>query len=180
MRIRPEEAMAIVVDYQEKLIPVIHDFETVVKNSQILLEGLKELEVPMVISQQYTKGLGETIAPIRDVVGEAGTMEKTTFSLWQTEEIRRAITETGRKKVILCGVEAHICVLQTAIDLLAEEYEVYLVQDCIGSRKPNDKKFACKRAMQEGAWLTTYEAVLYELTMGAKNPHFKAISKLTK
>lgn len=180
MRIRPEEAIAIVVDYQEKLIPVIHEQETVVQHTKILLEGLKELEVPMIISQQYTKGLGETIAPIREVVGEEKAFEKTTFSLWQTEDIRRAITETGRKKVILCGVEAHICVLQTAIDLLAEEYQVYLVQDCIGSRKPNDKKFACKRAMQEGAFLTTYEAMLYELTIGAKNPHFKAISELTK
>ena len=75
MRIRPEEAIAIVVDYQEKLIPVIHEQETVVQHTKILLEGLKELEVPMIISQQYTKGLGETIAPIREVVGEEKAFE---------------------------------------------------------------------------------------------------------
>ena len=98
----------------------------------------------------------------------------------QTEEIKKAIEEKGRKNVIVCGAEAHICVLQTVIDLIAEGFNVFLVEDCIGSRKPNDKAMAIKRAEKEGAFLTTYEQTLYELTLGAANPHFKAISKLTK
>ena len=96
------------------------------------------------------------------------------------ENIRRAVKLTGRKNIIICGVEAHICVLQTLLDLIEEGYNVLLVEDCIGSRKENDKVIACRRAEAEGGLLTTYEAVLYELTEGAYSGHFKSISKLTK
>ena len=180
MRIERNDVMAVVVDYQEKLIPVIHDNETIVKNSGILINGLRELEVPFIVSQQYTKGLGETIEPINNALGDVKYFEKKTFSLWQNEEIKEAIMVSGKKTAIICGVEAHICVLQTVIDLRDVGYNVVLVTDCIGSRKKIDKKFACKRAAEEGAFLTTYEAILYELTVGADSPYFKTISKLTK
>lgn len=180
MRITEENTMAIVVDYQEKLIPVINNNEQVVKNTEILIKGLREIGVPIITSQQYTKGLGATVKPIAEALGDFVPYEKSTFSLWGTEEIKSAIKAEGRKNVVICGVEAHICVLQTVIDLIAEGFNVYIVEDCIGSRKQNDKKFACKRAVREGAFLTTYEAALYELTAGAGTPHFKAISKLTK
>ena len=180
MRLKPNETMTVVIDYQEKLMPAINENEKLISNSAILLKGLKELEIPMVVSQQYTKGLGETVAPIAEALGEFEAFDKKTFSLLQTEEIKKAIGEKGRKNVIVCGAEAHICVLQTVIDLIAEGFNVFLVEDCIGSRKPNDKAIAIKRAEKEGAFLTTYEQTLYELTLGAANPHFKAISKLTK
>ena len=108
------------------------------------------------------------------------SMEKKTFSLMDTEEIKEKITGYGKKNVVVCGTEAHICVLQTVIDLREAGYNVFLVTDCIGSRKNSDKKASIKRAMAEGAFICTYESVLYELTAGAGNPHFKAISKLTK
>ena len=180
MRLHAENTLAIVVDYQEKLMPVILDKDTVVKNSEILIKGLRELEIPIIVSQQYTKGLGGTIEPIKEALGEFTPFEKNTFSLWQTDEIKSAIKATGRRNVIICGTEAHICVLQTIIDLREEGYNVFVVEDCVGSRKKNDKKFGCKRAVGEGAYLCTYESVLYELTGGAASPHFKAISKLTK
>ncbi len=180
MRVSAENTMALVIDYQEKLIPVIYNNDDIVKNSALLIKGLNELEVPIVVSQQYTKGLGATIEPIALALGEFVPFDKMSFSLWGTEEIREAIKSANRKNVVVCGVEAHICVLQTVIDLVENGYNVFVVEDCIGSRKPNDKKFSCKRAVREGAFLTTYEAILYELTTGAGTPHFKAISKLTK
>ncbi len=180
MRLKAENTMAIVVDYQEKLMPVINENEQVIKNSVTLIKGLRELQVPIIVSQQYTKGLGETVEPIKEALGEFTPYEKKTFSLWATEEIKEAILAQDRKNVIICGAEAHICVLQTLIDLEENGFNVFLVVDCIGSRKPMDKKFGCKRAVKEGAFLTTYEATLYELTEGAHTPAFKAISKLTK
>ena len=163
MRLKPNETMAVVIDYQEKLMPAINENEKLISNSAILL-----------------KGLGETVAPIAGVLGEFEAFDKKTFSLLQTEEIKKVIEEKGRKNVLVCGAEAHICVLQTVIDLISEGFNVFLVEDCIGSRKPNDKAIAIKRAEKEGAFLTTYEQTLYELALGAANPHFKAISKLTK
>lgn len=180
MRLMAENTMAIVVDYQEKLIPVIYDNEKVVANSQILIKGIREFDIPVIVSQQYTKGLGGTVPAIAEALGDFTPYEKSSFSLWATEEIKEAIKATGRQNVIICGTEAHICVLQTVIDLCAEGYNVFVVEDCVGSRKPKDKKFGCKRAMEENAFLCTYESVLYELTGGAASPQFKTISKLTK
>jgi nicotinamidase-related amidase len=180
VRLKADETMAVVIDYQEKLMPVIYENDKVIENTEILIKGLRELEIPIVVSQQYTKGLGETIKPIKEALGEFTPMEKKTFSLMDTEEIKETITKCGKKNVVVCGTEAHICVLQTVIDLREAGYNVFLVSDCIGSRKINDKKAAIKRAMGEGAFICTYESVLYELTAGAGNPHFKAISKLTK
>lgn len=180
MRLTAENTMAIVVDYQEKLISVIYDNEKIVANSQILIKGIKLFDIPIIVSQQYTKGLGPTVPAIAEALGEFTPYEKSSFSLWKEKEIKEAIKATGRKNVIICGTEAHICVLQTVIDLSAKGYNVFVVEDCVGSRKPNDKKFGCKRAVEEKAFLCTYESVLYELAGGAASPQFKAISKLTK
>lgn len=180
MRIKAEETMAIVVDYQEKLMPAINENEKLIKNSAILIKGLRELEIPIIVSQQYTKGLGETVDEIAEALGEFKPFDKKSFSLCMDDEILKAICSTGRKNVVICGAEAHICVLQTAIDLLEKGFNVFFVEDCVGSRKDNDKNMAVKRAEKEGTFITTYEGVLYELTQGAANPHFKAISKLTK
>jgi len=180
MRIKAEETMAIVIDYQEKLIPAINENEKVVHNTEILINGLKEFDIPIIVSQQYTKGLGETVDKIAQAVGDFTAFDKKAFSLCLDNEIYSAIRKTGKKNIILCGVEAHICVLQTAIDLLEKEYNVFFVEDCVGSRKDNDKQMALHRAEEEGAFITTYEAVLYELTKSAADEHFKAVSKLTK
>ena len=181
MRLDPKNTMAIAVDYQEKLIPAIDEHEEVVRQSVKLLTGLKELGIPVLVSQQYTKGLWPTISPIRSVLGEDMMYwEKSTFSLLQTPEIKTAIYRMQKRNIILCGTECHICVMQTALDLLEEHFNVYVPVDCVGSRKPLDKKYGCKRMAQEGAFYATSESLLYELTSGAQNPHFKAISKLTK
>lgn len=180
MRIKAEDVLAIAVDYQTKLVPAIADREELVRKSVILINGLKEFDIPILVSQQYTKGLGETIPEIAEALGEYTPFDKKTFSLWMDPDIRRAIEESGKKTVVLCGTEAHICVLQTAIDLLENGYQVVYVENCVGSRKPEDKQAAIVRAQQEGARIVTYESLLYELLITSANPHFKAISNLIK
>ncbi|NLP35637.1 MAG: hydrolase [Clostridiales bacterium] len=181
MRILAEDTMAIVIDFQERLMPVIRNHEQLIHNSEILMKGLKVLGVPMLVTQQYTKGLGMSVEPITAVFGDEFTYyDKTTFSCLDDENIRKAVEGMGKKNVIVCGAEAHICVLQTVIDLIDMGYNVILVEDCIGSRKEKDYETALRRAMVEGAIPATYESILYELTRVSKTDKFKEISRLTK
>lgn len=181
MRILAEDTMALVIDFQEKLMPVIHNNEELLHNTEILIKGLKTLGIPMIVTQQYTKGIGMTVPQITEIFGKDFCYEdKVAFSCMDDENIAKKVTELGKKNVILCGVEAHICVLQTAIDLIEKGYNVILVEDCIGSRKINDKNIGVQRAIKEGVNLTTYESLLFELTRIAKGDVFKTISKLIK
>lgn len=180
MRIHANDCVAIAIDFQERLIPAIRDNDEVVDNSKILLAGLNCLEVPVIVSRQYPKGLGDTVEDIKNVTSNATVLDKTSFSCWGDAAIRAKIESMGRKTIILCGTEAHVCVLQTAVDLLEAGYKVVYVSDCVGSRSKNDKKFGLKRVKQEGALMVTYEQILFELLQGASNPAFKDISKLVK
>ncbi len=180
MRIRPEKTMALAIDYQEKLVPAVADQETLLKNSRILLAGLEILEIPTLVSRQYPQGLGDTLAEIKAVTGAARVFDKTDFSCYQDRALKEAIDGLGRKNVIICGVEAHICNLQTAVDLLEADYHVIFVADCMSSRDPVAKEYGLQRAVREGARLATHDSILFELTVGKSSPAFKAISKLVK
>lgn len=181
MRILAEDTMALIVDYQEKLVPVIDRGEEVLQHTQILMKGLQVLGIPMLITQQYTKGIGMTVLQLTEILGDEFSYEdKLTFSCAQDENILEKIKATGKKNIIVCGIEAHICVLQTVVDLIALGYHVILVEDCVGSRREYDRQVGIKRALAEGAIPTTYEAILFELTRVAKTDTFKEISRLIK
>lgn len=181
MRILKEDTIALIIDIQEKLAPVIHQSEQIVHNTSILIKGLKALDVPMIVTHQYTKGLGMTVPKLIEAYGDNFIYsDKSAFSCMDDENIRKQVEEAGKKNVILCGMEAHICVLQTAIDLKEMGYNVYLVQDCIGSRREYDMNVALQRAISEGIGLTTYESILFELTRVSGTDTFKTISKLIK
>lgn len=181
MRILAEDIMALIVDFQERLVPVIHIQEELLHNTEILMKGLKVLNIPMIVTQQYTRGMGMTVSSLSDVIGESFTFEdKLTFSCAQDETILGKIEATGRRNILICGIEAHICVLQTVVDLLALGYNVILVEDCVGSRKESDRLTGIKRALMEGAIPTSYESILFELTRVAKTDIFKEISRLIK
>ncbi len=176
MRIEREQAIALVIDYQEKLVPVMDDKKELINNSAILLAGLKTLGVPMVITQQYTKGLGMTVPKIVESAGTEDYIDKISFTAFDCVEEKLA----GKKFVIVCGIEAHICVMQTVIDLIANEYVPVVVADCISSRKSTDRKIAIKRMRDEGAILTTYESLLFELLKVAGTDESKQIQRLIK
>lgn len=180
MRIALKDTIAIGIDYQDRLIPAMDGKETLIKNARVLFQGLEAMEMPLIFSRQYPKGIGDTVAEIREVTGTAKVFDKMSFSCWENKELRAAIEAHTPKNVILSGTEAHVCVLQTAIDLQAAGYQVIYVADCVGSRKAVDKKYGIKRAKQEGALIVTYEQLLFELLSGAESPYFKAVSKLVK
>lgn len=181
MRIKAEDTMALVIDFQERLIPVIYNNEKLLKNTEILLEGFNILEIPTIITQQYTKGLGMTVEEIKNIYhSDFEYLEKLTFSSYNDKNIKEIIDQQNKKNIIICGIEAHICVLQTVIDCKEAGYQVIVVEDCISSRKENDKAIALQRFQHEGVIITTYESILFELTRIAGNNKFKAISKLIK
>lgn len=180
MRIKPANTMALVIDYQERLVPPIGNKESLIKNSRILLAGLDSLKVPMIISEQYPERLGGTLPEIKEVTGGAAAWAKTDFSCWQDQGLKEAISGLGRKSVILCGVETHICVMQTAVDLVEAGYQVICVADCLGARRKADHKLGLQRMMQEGCLVATYESILFELAVGKQSPSFKTISSLVK
>lgn len=180
MRIKAENCIFVQVDVQEKLFPHITNNEELEKNLVTLIKGLQLHEIPMIINEQYKKGIGETIASLRELIDEYPHFEKTTFSCCGQENGLAAIKASGRKYVILAGIETHVCVLQTALDLLEEGLQPVLVTDCVNSRKEKDKEMAITRLVQAGVIPSTYESLLFELTVNAKNPVFKEISKLVK
>lgn len=180
MRILPNDTVALFIDFQEKLVPVISGHEKIVQRASVFAQGLTALEVPFIVSQQYTKGLGGTVLQVADAIPTFSYMEKDTFSCLGCDEIAAWVKTQGKKTILVCGVEAHICVLQTVLDLITEGYRVFVVADCVGSRDVYDKEMSLARLQAEGAFLTTSEAVLFELTGGAKSPQFKTISKLVK
>ena len=176
MRIERGNTVALVIDYQEKLVPVMYEKEILIQNSDILLAGLRQLGIPMLVTQQYTKGLGITIQEIREAMESDDYIDKISFTAFNSvkEQIR------DKKFVIVCGIEAHICVLQTVIDLVEAGFVPVVVEDCISSRKPNDKKIALQRMQQEGAIITTYESLLFELLKVAGTEESKRIQRLIK
>ncbi len=167
-----------IVDYQEKLVPAKSKKEVLVEISLRLIKGCKALGVPMYITGQYTKGLGLNLPEIFEAAGTEEYFDKLSFSSYELPQVQEALK--GKKTVLLCGMEAHVCVLQTALDLKEAGFVPVLVTDCISSRKEKDKEGAIYRALGEGILLTTYEAVLFELTKRAGTDGFKTISKLVK
>lgn len=180
MRIIPAETQCMIIDMQEKLVPAMFNKEACEDRVCMLARGLNLLEIPMLITQQYTKGLGGSLPSVYEAAGTKEFFDKRTFSCAQDENIVAALQKKNRKNVLICGTEAHVCVLQTCIDLKALGFQPILVIDAIASRKKSDLKAAIKRAMQEGVIITTAEAVLFELTVDSRHPKFRDISNVVK
>ena len=180
MRIKKEDTLALVIDFQERLFPFIHDNEKLTRNAVKLIQGLKALDIKMLVTQQYTKGLGGTSKEISEVIGDYQHIEKGSFSCCGSDEVCTSLKNLGKKNIIVFGIESHVCVLQTVIDLIAMGYQPVLIEDCVSSRNPNDKKIAIERMRQEGAIISTYESILFELCVVSGTDTFKAISKIVK
>jgi len=175
-----ENTLTLVIDYQARMIPSIQDREELARKSAILIAGCRVLGVPIITTQQYTKGLGETIPEIKEALGEFEPVEKITFSCCGNKEFTELLAKTGKKNILVTGVEAHICVQQTVLDLLESGYSVYVIADCIGSRFGIDRQYAERRMEQAGAVFSTAESVLFEMMVGADHPRRKEISNLVK
>jgi nicotinamidase-related amidase len=180
MKVNINHAVALVVDIQEKLFPHIHNNIQLQERCSILIKGLQLLQVPILVTQQYTRGLGGTIQPLLNVLGPVHIHEKMTFSCCGSTDVESVILGAHGHAVIVMGVEAHICVQQTVLDVLGQGRSAIVVEDCISSRKENDKAIAVDRMRSAGAIVTTCESLLFELAESAEHPKFKELSALVK
>ena len=180
MRILKDKAVLVLIDFQERIFPAIYEHEKLTQHVPILIEGMKALEVPVIVTEQYIKGLGTTIPEIAATIEGIERFEKASFSCCDEPGFMMELASSGKDCVIIAGIESHVCVLQTAIDLQQNGYHPVVVEDCISSRKPNDKLMAIERMRKEGVVITTYEAILFELLRYSGGETFKAISRLVK
>lgn len=180
-RLAPDNSLLLLVDMQERLQPLIHGDKALRAKAAALAEGCRLLGVPAMITEQYPKGLGHTIPELRAAVDHAGgVLEKTAFSCAGDPSIAARIQAAGRPNVLLAGIEAHICVLQTALDLLEAGYSVHLVEDAVGSRDPANREGGIARARRHGAEPSNVEMALFELMGGKEHPQLKAVQALIK
>ncbi|SHF66383.1 Nicotinamidase-related amidase [Mariniphaga anaerophila] len=180
MRITKENTVGLIIDIQERLFPAVWEKEMFLKNCQTLIQGLNELGTPLVVTQQYTKGLGETIDEIKSLIPDFQYIEKRDFSCCDEPLVIEALKTRQAKNVIICGAESHVCVLQTAIDLKEAGYTPIIVLDGVSSRTAESIEIAKERFRFEGIMITSVEAILFELTRTSTAPEFRAISKLVK
>ncbi len=178
--IKIDDTVAVFIDFQEKLMPAMSHREELEDKVIRLAEGLKVLGIPKIVTQQYTKGIGETVPGIAEAIGPFEHVEKTCFGCMNKVDFVNKLELEGRKNVIVCGIETHICVQQTVLQLLEENYNVVVPVDCCSSRSRNDYLWATERMGNAGAIITTYEAVLYELLRDSRAEGFKEISQIVK
>jgi nicotinamidase-related amidase len=138
------------------------------------------LNIPLKVTQQYSKGLGPTIPEISSLIQPFTYIEKSSFSALDEAIFRNSLAESGKWSVLICGIESHVCILQTAIDLKTEGYEPVVIVDCISSRELSEKHTALNRFNQEGILISTVESILFELTRSSSASEFRSISKLVK
>ena len=176
-----EDSLVLIIDVQEKLLNAVFNKEQVEKKSAIVAEAAKILGIPVVITEQYPKGLGNTIPAVKDALAEdTEIFEKTAFSALNNEEILEAIKKHNKKQILIFGIETHICVSQTTAALRELGYEVSVIKDACGSRAEEEYLAGLERMKDNGAYIITTEIALFEWLKGAKHPNFKAVQALIK
>jgi len=175
-----EDSILLVIDVQEKLAPIIHGRAAVEAGIVRLARGARILGVPVLVSEQYPKGLGRTIPAVRAAAPDAPVHEKTSFSCGAEPAILAAIRRLDRGTIVLAGIEAHICVLQTALDLVARGWKVHVAADATGTRVPANLAIGHDRAARGGAVITSTESVLFEWLGRSDVAEFKEVQALLK
>ena len=177
----PLDSFLLVIDVQERLIPAIAgpDADDVVKNTQLLIQAAALFGVPIVASEQYPRGLGATVPSIASLL-PSPPLDKLEFSAWRNAELRSSMEGLGRRSVVVTGVEAHVCVLQTALDLLAAGFTVHVAADAVGSRAPQNRTTALALLAQAGAVVTCAETVAFQWCGAAGSDAFKQLSRLVR
>jgi nicotinamidase-related amidase len=175
-----DNAVIVAIDFQERLFPVMHDREKLLKNVLKLIKGAQVLGVPLVLTEQYPKGLGPTVPEIKELLPDVQPVEKTCFSCCDDEKFCKTLETIKRKQVMICGIEAHICVYQTAMALLRAGYEVQVVADCVSSRAPENRMVALFKMGSAGVSPTTVEMALFEMLKVGRGDAFKKISNIVK
>lgn len=179
--LNPKHSVLLVVDLQEKFAQAIPTFGQIQHRVKNLLKACGILQIPVVVSEQYPKGLGHTTDSLQQCFpSETVVFEKSSFGCGGDTNITEHLSKLGRKQIILCGIETHVCVSQTAHQLLDAGYEVHLIQDAVDSRKDSDRELAITKMQQSGVIPSSVETALFELLQDASHPDFKAVQALVK
>lgn len=173
-----ENTALLVIDIQERLFPAIDQHQSLLARCIQLRSAAKILDIPALITEQYPKGLGKTLAPLCE--SPIPAISKMSFSAGGEPAVLEQLGKWGIDNVLLCGIETHVCIQQSALDLLNEGYRVYVAADAVGSRRPEDKLYALQRMTAAGIIVTTAESAIFEWTQVAGTPQFKTISNLVK
>ena len=177
MLLNRNDSILLLVDVQEQLIPAVLNKDKFIKRCEWLLKLATKMNVPVFASEQYPQGLGSTIAPLTPYLSKQNCIEKVHFSCVQADGFMHRLSEFRKNQIILLGIEAHVCVLQTALELKAAEFDVFVVIDAVTSRTDLDCKYGLKRMKQDGVHLITAEMVFFEWLRLSAVPDFKALSK---
>ena len=184
MLLSRDKSQLLIIDVQEKLLPAMSDPERVVERCVRLVRAARTLEIPITFSEQYPSGIGPTVAPLREALGYAGSViEKVEFSCLKGDELREHLHELrrkGRPQVVIGGIEAHVCVTQTAIDLEDQGFEAFVVADATASRTKSSRRLALARMLKSGVDVVDSEMVVFEWLGKAGTADFKELLSLVK
>jgi len=180
MLIEAERSSLLIVDVQQGLAPVVAEPRRVYRGCSLLMRGALRLGLPLVVTEQYPKGLGTTVGELRELAPDGAVMEKLHFSSAADPAILERVRSFGRNQIVIAGIEAHICVLQSALGFKAVGFEVAVVADACSSRDPDNFTVAMARLAANGIQVVTVEMVLFEWLHRAGTPEFKELSALIK
>ena len=180
MLLDADRSVLIVVDVQERLFPAMHEGSRFLRNTEILMQAAARLGVPMIVTEQYPQGIGRTIAPVATLAPPDSVVEKITFSATGSDAFERRLAELGRDEPVMCGIEAHVCVLQTALGLRERGSKTWIVRDATTSRRPESALAAHDRAAEADIRLVTTEMVVFEWLRRAGTPVFRELLALIK
>ena len=180
MLISAERSCLFVVDMQSRLLPAMHDADTILQNCRILLQAAARRAVPILAVELNPGGIGKTVEPVASLVPEGAIMEKVHFSSHAEAEVRTRVAATGRHQMVVAGMEAHVCVLQTAIEFAEAGYETFVVSDATASRTPENHAAALGRLAANGVEAVTTEMVVFEWLHRTDVPEFRDLLQLIK
>ncbi|MEN6625938.1 MAG: hydrolase [Candidatus Sumerlaeia bacterium] len=176
-----DEALLAVIDMQGKLLPAISERDSILNRVELLVRSARILDVPILWTEQYPRGIGPTVASIESLIGDAARpIDKLCFGCFGDERAASAASATGRRQLVVCGVEAHVCVLQTVLTALSAGWTVFVAEDAVGSRRNADRDVSLERMRQAGAIPTTAESAIMELLATAAHAKFREILPLIK
>ncbi len=175
-----DRSLVLLVDVQERLRPVMSDADSVIDECARVLRAARRLDVPILVTEQYPRGLGRTVPELLEALETNPVIDKMTFSCWGSQDVRERVEELGRDQVVAIGVESHVCVMQTTLDLIAAGKQVQVPFDAVTSRSRKVREQAIRRMRTEGAVITCVESVLFEWLVEAGTDDFKAVSKMVK
>jgi nicotinamidase-related amidase len=178
--LKTENTVLVIIDMQGKLWNVMHEKEALLENAQKLARGVQLLGVPVILTEQNPKGLGPTLPELMQYLPDIKPVPKFCFSCCRDKGFQQSLVDLNRKQVLICGIESHICVYQTAMELLSSGYEVQVVADVVSSRSVKNRDITLSRLQSEGAKLTVTEMAIYELMQTAESPVFKEMLKVIK